>query len=163
MKSLASDVQTLATAAVDSLGIEYRTVTIGRVASAEEAAEARGIALSQLIKTLVVRESDDQYYFVLIPGDRAIDWPKLRAHIGVSRLSMPPAQEAFAVTGYERGTITPFGATSAWPVIMDEQVLANEEISIGSGSHGTAIHLVASVCKAALSATVADISNSPHQ
>ena len=107
MKSLASDVQTLATAAVDSLGIEYRTVTIGRVASAEEAAEARGIALSQLIKTLVVRESDDQYYFVLIPGDRAIDWPKLRAHIGVSRLSMPPAQEAFAVTGYERGTITP--------------------------------------------------------
>jgi len=159
---LASDVHTPATAAVDALGIEYHTVTIGHVASAEEAAEARGIELSQLVKTLVVRESDDQYYFVLVPGNRAIDWPKLRAHVGVSRLSMPPADEAFSVTGYKRGTITPFGASMAWPVIMDNEVLANKEISIGSGSYGTAIHLSASECKAALSATVADISNRPR-
>lgn len=158
---MASEIQTPATAAVDALGIEYHTVTIGPVASAEEAAAARGIELSQLIKTLVVRESDDQYYFVLIPGNGAIDWPKLRAHVGVSRLSMPSADEAFSVTGYERGTITPFGASTAWPVIMDENVVANQEISIGSGSHGTAIHLSASECKAALTARVADVSNLP--
>ena len=45
-----------------------------------------------------------------IPG-RRFDWPKLRAHLGVSRMSLPDADEAKAVTGYVRYTITPFGST----------------------------------------------------
>ena len=48
--------------------------------------------------------------FVLVPGDRVIAWPKLRALLGVTRLSMPDADAAKAATGYERGTITPDGA-----------------------------------------------------
>jgi len=41
---------------------------------------------------------------VLVPGDRAISWSKLRTLLGVSRLSMPDAAVAREVTGYERGT-----------------------------------------------------------
>ena len=48
-----------------------------------------------------------------------LDGPKLRSHLGVKRLSLPSAAEARGATGYERGTITPFGATHAWPVIAD--------------------------------------------
>ena len=40
-----------------------------------------------------------------------ISWPKLRGHLGVKRLSLPDADEALAVTGYVRYTITPFGST----------------------------------------------------
>ena len=40
-----------------------------------------------------------------------ISWPKLRALLGVNRISMPSADVALAVTGYERGTITPLGST----------------------------------------------------
>ena len=75
---------------------------------------------------------------MLVPGDRAISWPKLRALLGVSRLSMPDAATAREVTGYERGTITPLGAITAWPVITDERVLGRE-ITLGAGEHGLAV------------------------
>ena len=41
------------------------------------------------MKTIVVRSSDESYVFVLLPGDRAISWPKLRAHLVTRRLSLP--------------------------------------------------------------------------
>ena len=56
---------------LERLGIAYDVVEYGPVRSAEEAAEARGIELAQLIKTLVVRRGDDDYVFVLITGDTA--------------------------------------------------------------------------------------------
>ncbi len=123
-----------------ALGLAHEVVTYGRVSSAEEAAAARGIGLDQLIKTLVVRRAESDYVFVLIPGDRAIDWPKLRTALGVSRLSLPDAEEARAATGYERGTITPLGASHPWPVFMDQRLLEPSVVSIGAGKHGAAIN-----------------------
>ena len=66
-----------------------------------------------IVKTLVVRRGEGDFLFVLVPGDREISWPKLRAHLGVKRISMPDATVAREVTGYERGTITPFGSLTA--------------------------------------------------
>ena len=70
------------------------------------------MAPKQVVKTLVVRRGEDDYLFILVRGDRQISWPKLRALLGVTRLSMPNAETARDATGYERGTITPFGATA---------------------------------------------------
>ena len=92
----------------------------------------------------------------LVPGDAEIAWPKLRALLGVSRLSLPDAATARKVTGYERGTITPFGASRAWPVIADASV-TGRRVSIGGGAHGVAIAVDADAMLAALDATVADI------
>ena len=64
--------------------------------------------------------------------------PKLRAHLGVKRLSLPDADEARSATGYERGTITPFGSLRPWPVIADERI-AGREITLGAGQHGLAV------------------------
>ena len=82
---------------------------------AEESAQLQGIPLGALLRTIVVRRGDDDYLFVLIPAGRRFDWPKLRKHLGVTRLSLPDADEAKAVTGYVRYTITPFGSSRAWP------------------------------------------------
>lgn len=89
----------------------------GRVRSLAEAAEARGVEPRAIVKTMVVRRAADDHLFVLVPGDREISWPKLRAVLGVNRLSMPDADAAREVTGFERGTITPFGSATALPVI----------------------------------------------
>lgn len=88
-----------AAAALDASGISYRLTRHDRVGSLAEAAAARGVTPAHLIKTIVVRRGDDDYPFVLVPGDRTISWPKLRTLIGVSRLSMPDAATAKAVTG----------------------------------------------------------------
>ena len=111
---------------------------------------------SQIIKTLVVRRSADDYLFVLVPGDREISWPKLRAVLGVSRISMPDAATARGATGYERGTITPFGASTAWPVVADERI-GPGEVSLGAGQHGTAVIVEAGPALAALGARIADV------
>jgi Cys-tRNA(Pro) deacylase len=151
-------VPTPALDALDSSGIAYRIIRHGPVRSLAEAAKARGVAPADVVKTMVVRRGAGDYVFVLVPGDRAISWPKLRAHLGVSRLSLPDASVARQVTGYERGTITPLGATTAWPVIADERVLARE-ITLGAGEHGVAVALLAEDVLAVLSATVADVTD----
>ena len=126
--------------------------------SLDEAAAARGIEPKDIVKTLVVRRAEGDFLFILVPGDREISWPKLRALLGVRRLSMPDANVARDVTGYERGTITAFGSTRAWPVIADETV-AGRTISIGGGAHGVALTADGSAVIQALAAQVADVTD----
>lgn len=147
-----------ATAALDKTGIAYTIVRHGPVRSLVEAAEARGVEPRQIVKTLVVRRGEDDYLFILVPGERQISWPKLRALLGVTRLSMPSAETARDVTGYVRGTITPFGSVHVWPVIADTRVEGT--ISIGAGAPGVSAQLSAVDVIRALSATVADVTSS---
>jgi prolyl-tRNA editing enzyme YbaK/EbsC (Cys-tRNA(Pro) deacylase) len=111
-----------------------------------------------LVKTLVVRRAEGDYVFVLVPGDRVISWPKLRALLGVSRLSMPDAATAKQATGYERGTITPFGSATAWPVIADER-LRGRTVGLGAGERGVGLEVDADEAGAALGATFADVTD----
>jgi Cys-tRNA(Pro) deacylase len=106
----------------------------------------------------VVRRGEDDYVFVLVPGGRRFDWPKLRAHLGVRRLSLPDADEAKSVTGYERGAITPFGASRSWPVIVDAAALANDSVAIGGGARGVNLHLAPGDLVTHLRAEVVDVS-----
>ncbi len=131
-------------------GVDHTVTRHGRVDSLAAAAAARGVEPAAIIKTLVVRRADDDFVLVLVPGDRGISWPKLRALLGVSRLSMPDAETARTATGYERGTITPFGAKGDWPVIADERVTTPAAVSIGGGAHGVAFTLTGPDLLAAL-------------
>ena len=147
---------TPATEAADRLHIEYRMVHHGPVSSAEEAARTRGISIDQLAKTLVVRVEEGSYVMVLVPGDRGMDYKKLRSHLGIRRLTMPDPAEALEATGYERGTITPLGAGD-WPVLIDPLLMGHAEISLGAGVGGWAIHLDPNALVAGLGASVVDL------
>jgi Cys-tRNA(Pro) deacylase len=149
--------ETPALAAAAASGIAHEVVRTGAAGSAEEAAQLQGIPLGALLRTIVVRRGDDDYLFVLVPAGRRFDWPKLRAHLGVSRMSLPDADEARDVTGYERYTITPFGATRPWPVVADATILGEPVVSIGGGARGVNIHLAPSDLVAALGADVVDV------
>ena len=152
----APDGEQRAIAALESSGLRYRVDRHGPVRSLAEAAAARRLRPDQVIKTLVVRRGDGDVLFVLVPGGRAISWPTLRALLGVSRLSMPDAAVALEVTGYERGTITPFGSLHAWSVVADARV-PGRAVSIGAGAHGVAATVDGSRTVLALGATVADV------
>jgi Cys-tRNA(Pro)/Cys-tRNA(Cys) deacylase len=146
-----------AAAALAAAGIEHVIVRHGPVRSLAEAAEARGVTPDRVIKTLVVRRGEDDYVFVLVPGDRQISWPKLRALLGVNRLSMPDAETARAATGYERGTITPFGSRTAWPVVADARVTGT--VSVGAGAHGVSATVSADDLVRVLGAVVDDVTD----
>jgi Cys-tRNA(Pro)/Cys-tRNA(Cys) deacylase len=143
--------------ALDRAGIPHTVVRTEQAHSAEESATLQGIALGALLRTIVVRRGEDDYVFVLVPGGRRFDWPKVRAQLGVKRLSLPDADEARAATGYERGTITPFGSVRAWPVIADASILGLDRVAIGGGAHGVNLHLAPTDMIGALDAEVVDV------
>ena len=137
------------------LGLDVQVRRHGRVSSLAEAAAARGVEPRSLIKTLVVRLSDDDHRLVLVPGGRKISWPPLRALWGVNRTSMPDADSALAVTGFPRGTITPLGTRTDLPVVADSHVSGT--VSIGGGAHGVGLTVDAGALVTALGASVADV------
>lgn len=145
------------THAATAAGIGFEVARTERPSSAEESAALQGIELGQLLRTIVIRRGANDYVFVLVPGGRQIDWPKLRSHLGVKRLSLPSADEAKEATGYERGAITPFGATHAWPVIADAATGTFDVVAIGAGAHGVNLHVDTAVLLNALQADVADV------
>ncbi|HXF36074.1 MAG TPA: YbaK/EbsC family protein [Actinomycetota bacterium] len=144
--------------AAQEAGFSFEVVRTPPPSSAEESAALQGIELHQLIRTIVVRRGADDYVFVLVPGGRQIDWPKLRAHLGVTRISLPDPGEAREATGYERGAITPFGSARPWPVIADAAVERTPRVAIGGGARGVNVHLASADLLRALHADVADVS-----
>lgn len=139
-------------------GIELEFVERTAARSLEEAAELLGIKPADIVKSLVVKRRDGTFVFALVPGDRQIAWAKLRAVVGVNKLQLPDAGQALEATGYERGTITPLGSTTAWPVYADERI-AGRRVSMGAGEHGLSAFVDADALIAGLEATVADISD----
>jgi Cys-tRNA(Pro) deacylase len=149
--------ETPATRAAREAGVAHEVVRTDRPSTAEESARLQGVDLHQLLRTIVVRRGADDYVFVLVPGGRQIDWPKLRAHLGVSRMSLPDQDEARRATGYERGAITPFGSVRAWPVVADASVAGARRVAIGGGARGVNLHMAAEDLIRATGAEVADV------
>src|SRR5438552_4326156 len=148
------------TPAIEALrerGAAFEVVRTRPANSAEESAELQGVELRQLLRTIVIRRGENDYVFVLVPGGRQIDWPKLRAHLGVSRLSLPDQDEARDATGYPRGAITPFGSSTQWPVLADASIEGLGRVAIGGGAHGVNLHVDASDLLGGLGADVADL------
>lgn len=150
--------ETPAIRALSGSDVPVTVVRTGRPSSVEESAALQGIEVGQLLRTIVVRRGAGDYVFVLVPGGRQIDWPKLRSVLGVKRMSLPDEDEARDATGYERGAITPFGSTRAWPVLADTSVEGLELVAIGGGARGVNLHLAPTDLIRHLGATVADVS-----
>lgn len=142
----------------EARGIDIEFVERTAARSLEEAAEILGITPADIVKSLVVKRHDGDFLFALVPGDRQISWPKLRALVAVNKLQMPAPEVALDATGYERGTITPLGSTTAWPVYADERMVGRR-VSMGAGEHGLSLFVDADDLIRGLGATVADLSD----
>lgn len=139
-------------------GLDVDVVPRPPAGSLAEAARLMGLEVHEIVKSLVVKHKDGSFFFVLLPGDRVISWPKLRSLLGVNKLSLPRPEVALAVTGFERGTITPLGSTTPWPVYVDGSVEPGR-ICLGAGDRGHSAFVDSAELVSALGATVADISD----
>jgi Cys-tRNA(Pro)/Cys-tRNA(Cys) deacylase len=124
------------------LGVPHRTFTHpGPIRSLEQAAEERGQRPEQVVRSLLFRLSEDDFVMALVAGPAQIDWRALRRYLGESRLTTASQEEVLARTGYEPGAVSPFGLSAPVRLLVDESVLAEEELSIGSGVRGTIVIL----------------------
>lgn len=139
---MAAEVPTITpvTQALDKQAIPYRFFTHpGQVRSLEQAAKEREQHPNQVIRSILFRLSEEEFLIVLVAGPAQISWKKLRKHLNQSRLSMASEEEVKKVTGYPLGAVSPLGLDNALRLIVDESVLNQDEISIGSGLRNTSI------------------------
>lgn len=123
------------------LGVSIEFTDRGPARSLAEAAANLGIEPREIVKTLVAKSKltqtarEHSYAIVLIPGDKQVDWAKLRRLAGMKKMSMAAPEEGFEATGYRPGTITPFGAAAAdgtrWPIYAEESIRGS--ICLGAG------------------------------
>ena len=125
---------------LDECGISYRFFRHpGVVKSLEQAAKERGQRPEQIIRSILFRLSRGGFVMVLVAGPKQVAWPALRKHLGTSRISMATETEVLQVTGYPLGAVSPFGTLQPLRVLMDKGILAEREISVGSGMRYTTV------------------------
>jgi Cys-tRNA(Pro)/Cys-tRNA(Cys) deacylase len=126
---------------LDELGIPHRFFRHpGPVRSLEQAARERGQNPEQVVRSILFRLAQDEYIMVLMPGPRQISWAALRRYLTRSRLTMASEQEVLAVTGYPLGAVSPLGLPAPLRILVDNHLMDQFEISIGSGQrHSTVI------------------------
>jgi Cys-tRNA(Pro) deacylase len=140
------------TRALAALNIPHRLFRHpGPIHSLEQAAQERGQSPDQVVRSIVFRVGKDDYVMVLVAGARQVSWPALRRHLGQSRLTTAGESELLAATGYQIGAVSPFGLPRPMRLLLDESVLAPDEISIGSGVRGTTVILRSEDLRQALS------------
>jgi Cys-tRNA(Pro)/Cys-tRNA(Cys) deacylase len=99
----------------------------------QDFADALGIALSRICKTLFVRCRDSGRYFLIVGGmDRRIDLRAFASAIGCGRLEMADLAELQRHVGHPPTSVCPIGVDGI-PVHLDERLLAHETILVGSG------------------------------
>ncbi len=131
-----------ASLALEKLAIPHKVFRhTGQVNSLEQAAEERTQRPEQVVRSILFRLGEDQYLMALVAGPAQISWKKLRKYVGQSRLTMASETEVIAVTGYRVGAVSPFGLPRPLRVLVDETILNEEELSLGSGVRGIAIIL----------------------
>ena len=61
----------------------------------------------------------------------------VRKHLGARKISFASMDTAVTLTGMEYGGITPVGLSADWPILVDQNVVAQERVVIGSGIRGS--------------------------
>jgi Cys-tRNA(Pro) deacylase len=130
------------TLALDAAGVAYTLHLHDHpIRSLEQAAAERGLSPKQIVRTLVFRLEGDTFILVLAPGPGQVSWPRLRKHLGVSRLTTATAEEVERVTGYQPGAVSPVGIGRPLRVLADHRLSREDEVSIGAGIRNAGVVL----------------------
>lgn len=124
-------------AVLDQYAPESRVVEFDKPSrTARQAAEAIGCELDQIVKSLVFRTGDDRPVLVLTAGGNRVDEKVISGRIG-GEVGMADAAFVRAHTGYAIGGVPPFGHPEPVETLIDEDLLAFDEIWAAGGTPNT--------------------------
>ncbi len=107
--------------------------------SAELAAELLGMPPEQVFKTLIASGDRTGEMIILLPAGTIVDFKRLAAATGDKRIELAPQSQVLALTGYERGAVSPLGIRRKYPVFIDETIELWSEVGISAGAKGVEI------------------------
>ena len=106
------------------------------VSTVDEAAQAVGAHPEQIVKSLLFTV-DDQPILVIACGPQRVPADAIAAHCGVPPKQVKLASPSVVIdaTGYQVGTVPPFGHRQPVQTLVDKQVLKQEYVYAGGGGH----------------------------
>jgi len=104
--------------------------------SAPHVAEAIGMPLEQVFKTLVARGDREGILLASIPGNMELDLKALAAASGNRKVELVAVKEVLGLTGYIRGGVSPIGTKKPYPLYLDETADLWDVISVSAGVRG---------------------------
>lgn len=123
--------------ALQELGHAHAPVVLSDAArTAQQAADALGIAVGQIAKSIIFRrKADDAAVLVIASGDRRVDEGKVDALVG--KTGRADAEFVKARTGFSIGGVSPLAHAQPPVTLIDRELFRFDEIWAAAGHpHG---------------------------
>ena len=124
--------------------------------TAQQAADALGIAVGQIAKSIIFkRKSDDAAVLVITSGDRRVDEKKVDAIVG--KTGRADAEFVKAKTGFSIGGVSPFAHATPPVALIDRELFRFDEIWAAAGHPHAVVRLHPRELEGLTGAPVADV------
>ncbi|MEU2547556.1 YbaK/EbsC family protein [Streptomyces roseolus] len=124
--------------------------------TAQQAAEAIGCAVSEIVKSLVFA-ADGVPVLVLMDGASRVDVERVREALGAGEVARADARVVRETTGYAIGGVPPFGHRVRTRVLADEGLLGHALVWAAAGTPHSVFALPPKELIAHAGATVVDV------
>jgi prolyl-tRNA editing enzyme YbaK/EbsC (Cys-tRNA(Pro) deacylase)/predicted Fe-S protein YdhL (DUF1289 family) len=159
VKSLPEGVQRVA-ALLQASGHPHAPVMLDDAArTAQQAADARGVAVGQIAKSIVFRRKlDDAAVLVVTSGDQRVDEKKVEALVGGGkRLGRADAAFVKARTGFSIGGVAPLAHATPVVTLIDQSLFRFDELWAAAGHPHAVFRLSPQELERLTAAAVADL------
>lgn len=125
--------------------------------SAEHVAESMGVEADRIFKTLVLQNTDKEYFVAVIPGNAQVDLKKMAQASKSKKCDLIPMKDLLPLTGYIRGGCSPIGMKKQFPTFVEECAQLYDRIIISAGKRGLQIVMSPQDLVHEIGATYADL------
>ena len=145
-------------AALAALGHAHAPILLDISArTAQEAADALGVAVGQIAKSIIFRRKDDDAaVLVITSGDRRVDEKKVARLVG--KIGRADADFVKRQTGFSIGGVSPLAHAQA-PVVLIDELLFRFDVIWAAAGHPRAVFKLRpqDLCGLTVAAQVADV------
>jgi prolyl-tRNA editing enzyme YbaK/EbsC (Cys-tRNA(Pro) deacylase) len=150
-KSLARVAAALKAAGLDTIPVEAK----GEIRTAEAAASDVGVAVDQIVKSILFHGSSGRLFLFLTAGGNRVD-PVEAAALAGETLARAEVEVVRAVTGFAIGGVAPIGHLTSSPGFFDPRLLDFAEIWAAAGTPRHMFRIAPHMLLRITGATVAD-------
>ena len=100
-----------------------------------------GIPPEQVYKTIIMINSDRQYFVFCLPASFSISLKKVRELTDSSSIDLMDTDKLLSLTGYIRGGVSPIGMKRKFPTFICDLAQLEETIHVSGGQRGLSLSL----------------------